>query len=90
MGKPGETLLDTFDRLMRERDINTYDRSRLANALREARTLRYAFAAAILSAPDQRIYITDAARHDISERDSILETEDMPNRRTVYELRRRR
>lgn len=62
----GETLIDTLDRLLKERELKIYDLNTIQNATEEARGLRILIAAAIMSAPGEVLRVSRIAQHALA------------------------
>lgn len=87
---PGESLSVTFRRLVQARDLAIYDRSVVMNARTEARLMRFAFAAAILSNPKKELRITHAAQQSImgpGDKIAIVELKDMATGEVIYRIK---
>lgn len=65
-----ETLIETLERLLKDRELGIYDLSRVNNATEESRGLRILFAAAILSSPEKMLRVTAIAQHALAGPDS--------------------
>lgn len=64
--RPGETLIETLERIVKDRELGIYDLARVQNATDEARGLRIMFAAAIMSSEKKELRISPLAQHDLA------------------------
>lgn len=91
--KPEETLMQTFERILRERDLTTYNRGMVESATERAEHAERAFFAACLSQPDNTLRINARAIHLVggphSKEFELLATDDFANNEKVYVVRRR-
>ena len=62
----GETLIDTLDRLLKERELGIYDLNTIRNATEEARGLRILIAAAIMSQPGEVLRVSSISQHALA------------------------
>ena len=84
--RDGENCVQALERLLREKDVETYDRSIVEGSKRRERELRMMFAAAIQSAPDRVLRISRKAIDAIGMRDEILTGEDFTTGDYVYRV----
>lgn len=85
-------LVDTYERVMRDRDVARYEQSVVANARETAMNSRRMFAAALLSTPTGEIRITRAALALVGGPVSdfvIHEYEDFATNTLVYSIHSR-
>jgi hypothetical protein len=93
--RDGENCVSALERLLREKDVETYDRSVVDHAREEARSYRRLFFAACMSQPDHRLRISELAEAalggpDMRSEFSIVEAERPAHRDREYRVFRKR